>query len=551
MSRLLVILALVFLIGLPLVMRRDEQRTFARDARRLIVLSPHNEQIRFEFGRAFSDWHERRYGEPVEVIWNTPGGTSDIRRMLVSQYRAALRDGRPIGGNADLLFGGGSYEFTELKKPIEVEVRAGDGLEKRTTTVLAPIDFDDAFLRGVYGDENRIGDDPLYDPDRYWFGAALSGFGILYNRDVLDELGVPAPSQWRNLADPRLIGAVSLVNPAQSGSIATAFEAILLRRGWTDGWRILRRVAANARSFSASSARGPIDVAQGDAAAGICIDFYGRYEAQAILDAGGGDRLGYVDPPGETRIDADPVAMLRGAPEPEIAKRFIEFALSLDGQALWQFTPRSALAGIAGDNRGPERYELRRMPIRREMFEPGLLERMIDRVNPYLLATAVEKPDRNVRTFIVPIFGAMAIDEHDLLREAWRAIVSHPAYPRDGLGGRGAPAAAPDGAPAVVTAADVTDPTLREMLTLFDAMPQVQGPDGAMLTLADTTQLATIRDGWIKEQWIERRLWPAQALPSDELRRQFREFFRENYRRIVRLTSVPVASGAPANPIPP
>lgn len=545
MSRILVILALAVLIGLPLVMRRDDERAFARDARRLIVLTPHNEQIRFEFGRAFSDWHQKHHGEPVEVIWNTPGGTSDIRRILVSQYRAALRDGRAIGGNADLLFGGGSYEFTELKKPIEVEVEAAGGVEKRTTSVLAPVEFDAGFLRAVYGDTNLIGDDPLYDPDHRWFGTALSGFGIIFNRDVLAELGVAEPTEWRHLADPRLVGSASLVNPAQSGSIATAFEAILLRRGWREGWAILRRVAANARTFSASSARGPIDVAQGDAAAGICIDFYGRYEAQAILDAGGGDRVGYVDPPGETRIDADPVAMLTGAPEPELAKRFIEFALSIEGQALWQFAPREKPAGAgddthvlgvggdaigrgdAGDARGPVRYELRRMPIRREMYLAEHFDRFIDRVDPYAIATAVDKPDRNVRAFITPLFGAMAIDEHELLRAAWVAIVSHPAYPP--------PTTGSGSAPTIVSAGDVSDPTLRRMLELFDAMPEVPAPGGALLDLVDTTNLGAIRDGWIKEQWAEAALWPAQATPAEELRRTFRAFFRDNYREIVRL----------------
>lgn len=538
MARVFVILTLAVLIGLPLWLRPRASAT-RDDDRRLIILSPHNEQIRVEFGDGFSAWHESHYGEPVNVIWNTPGGTSDIRRMLLAQYRAALRSGGPLGGSADLLFGGGSYEFIELRKPIEVVV---DG-ETRSTTVLAPVEFDESFLREVYGEVNLIGDDPLWDAEGHWFGVALSGFGIVFNREALVKLGIPEPTRWADLGDPRMLGHVSLVNPAQSGSISTAFEAILLRRGWDVGWAILRRAAANARSFSASSARGPIDVAQGDAAAGICIDFYGRFEAQAVLEAGGGDRVGYVDPAGETRIDADPIAMLRGAPDPELARRFIEFALSEAGQALWQFKPRgvsdpraSRAAGETDDARtlGPRHFELRRMPIRQSMYRPPHFQRLVDQVNPFEIATAVKNPDRNGRALIAPLFSAMAIDSHHELRQAWQAIIAHPAFP----------AAAERAGDRPAMAGDTTDPVLREMLERFDAMPQFPGPRGRQIPVTDPESRALLRNGWLREEWEDERLWPSQATPADDMRRRARAFFIDQYARIVALADTQARSAS-------
>ena len=52
---------------------------------------------------------------------------------------------------------------------------------------------------------------------------------------------------------------------------------------------------------------------------GVCIDFNGRYQSQAIRSHGGGDRIAYIDPPGATMIDPDPISMLLGAPNPEMA----------------------------------------------------------------------------------------------------------------------------------------------------------------------------------------------------------------------------------------
>ena len=106
---------LAVLFGVPLFFRADSS-TQPTNAAKVIVISPHNEQIRHEFGKGFTAWHDEKYGEPAQVVWSVPGGTSEIRRMLISQYKHALETGKEPGGEADLVFGGGSYEHGVLKK---------------------------------------------------------------------------------------------------------------------------------------------------------------------------------------------------------------------------------------------------------------------------------------------------------------------------------------------------------------------------------------------------------------------------------------------------
>jgi len=65
-----------------------------------------------------------------------------------------------------------------------------------------------------------------------------------------------------------------------------------------------------------------------DVAAGMAIDQY----AETVIRLAGKDKLGFVLPADVTVLDADAVGMLNGAPSPELAKLFIEFALSKDGQ---------------------------------------------------------------------------------------------------------------------------------------------------------------------------------------------------------------------------
>ena len=277
---------------------------------------------------------------------------------------------------------------------------------------------------------NAIGAGRLYDPEQYWIGTALSGFGVVYNRDLTRLLlGRDDLSSFEDLADPRLAGWVALADPRQSGSITTTMDSILSVYGWDRGWRTLRAMAANARSFTGTSSKPPIDVSQGECAAGLAIDFYGRSQSQIVMQPGETPettRVGYVDPVGEVVIDADPVSILRGGPSPELARRFIEFCLSDEGQALWNFSASGGWVGErnppgpGGEAMGPRRYELRRMPIRRE-FTWLHRDLLIDRVDPYEAATTT--PSAGWRSAIGLMMGAFGVDTHEQLALAWKHLI--------------------------------------------------------------------------------------------------------------------------------
>ncbi|MFW6124997.1 MAG: hypothetical protein ACOC46_02515, partial [Pirellulales bacterium] len=59
----------------------------------LVIVSPHRDEIRIEFGRAFRQWYQRQTGRPARVTWLVPGGTSTIQRYLVSQFEAVGNPG--------------------------------------------------------------------------------------------------------------------------------------------------------------------------------------------------------------------------------------------------------------------------------------------------------------------------------------------------------------------------------------------------------------------------------------------------------------------------
>lgn len=499
------------LLAAPLLVRGGgEEGLPARGAPQLIVITPQAEQIRDEFARAFSAWHAARFGGPVEVVWSTPGGAIDIRRTLVSAWESRLRQELPVGGDADLVFGGGSYEFELLKR--EVVVRVGES--ERRATILEPVELPREAIEACFPQAELAGQ-RLYDPKGFWYGTALASFGIVWNGPALARLGVSPPERWSALADARLRGWVTMVNPAQSGSVLSAFESIVQRVGWKPGLALLRRAAANARTFAPSGTRGPVDVGAGDAAMAVSIDFYARFQSQAMQDAARAHGLdaapvvGFTLPKGESAVDPDPVGMLRNAPHAELARRFVLFCVSPEAQRLWQFR--------VGEPGGPTRHELRRMPIMRSMYEREMA-RFVDQVDPFADASAPAYPEPAMRAFLPTLFLSMAMDCHGVLREAWACIAAHPAFPRDRGG--------------VVTASEVTDPELRSWLERFDALPEVPTPDGPR-SIGDAAALRTLQDGWLRGGWRDRGLWNPEDRPADALRSAWQPFFRKNLESIV------------------
>jgi hypothetical protein len=92
---LAILAAAAAILALPFVLRdRPTAAEFgpARGGERVLtVITPHNDAIRQEFGRAFSRWHAERHGSPVDVRWVVIGGTTEISRFLEGQYTEAAR----------------------------------------------------------------------------------------------------------------------------------------------------------------------------------------------------------------------------------------------------------------------------------------------------------------------------------------------------------------------------------------------------------------------------------------------------------------------------
>jgi spermidine/putrescine-binding protein len=178
------------------------------------------------------------------------------------------------------------------------------------------------------------------------------------------------------------------------------------------------RLCANARYFTDSASKIPQDVGQGDSVAGMCVDFYGRSYSDEWKRADGSSRLQWVAPSGGSSLSGDPIAVLRGAQNPEVAQAFIEFVLSEPGQILWNARP--------GEKMGPIAKALRRMPVRRDMYTPEHRAIFTDGEHlPYEETGAfVYRPELTGKAFrtIRNLVRVVGIDSHEEMKSAWKAL---------------------------------------------------------------------------------------------------------------------------------
>ncbi|MBI2179699.1 MAG: ABC transporter substrate-binding protein [Deltaproteobacteria bacterium] len=193
-----------------------------------------------------------------------------------------------------------------------------------------------------------------------------------------------------------------------------AYEIILQAYGWEKGWRIITGLGANVRNFTNSASQVPKDVAIGEVAYGLAIDFY----AWAQVNEAGADKIGFVMPDNLTIITPDCMGILKGAPNREVAKAFVRFVMSTEGQKLWLLAKKTA--------DGPERFELNRFSVLPSLYELSPQTTAV-KLNPFTWQSdfAFDPQVGSQRWSIVnDLIGALVIDQKQLLTQAWKEALA-------------------------------------------------------------------------------------------------------------------------------
>ena len=368
----------------------------ALQADELVIISPHRKSIQREVIPLFKEHYQKTYQKSVEVHWLDQGGTADDIRFIKSRFEQ-----NPKTSGIDIFWGGGLSAFLELESikaftPYALKKDLADRLPKE--------------LDGL----------PLRSPGELWYAQAMSSFGIFYNKVIIQNEGFKEPKTWEDIAHVSYFGEISITDPRRSGSAGVMNNVILQAYGFSDGMTLLLKLAGNARSFTHSSSDPIKAVISGDVVASLAIDFY----ALSKINDLGPKNLGFVMPYKKTVLDPDPVAILRGAPHLEVAKRFVDFSLSKEAQALWMLPP-----GAVG---GPKTAFLGRIAVNPDAYE--LTEgRRVQAANPFTAGGFFQfdgQKAAKINIVLSDFIGATMVDHHKALKKAYQLVKDQPDHQR-------------------------------------------------------------------------------------------------------------------------
>ncbi len=355
----------------------------------LIIISPHPDSIKEVFGGSFEEWYEEKTGKTVKVEWRDAGGTSSNFKLITSEFNRT-----PNGIEIDIFFGGGTDSYLRLADK----------------DLLTSYKLPDAQLEQIPQEFHGI---PVYDSQHRWYGAVLSSFGIMYNEQLRQLKNLPEAKKWEDLGNIALINKIGAADPRESGTAHMMYEIILQTHGWEKGFALLTKLGGNVKKFSAGANAIPRDVVNGQVIYGLAIDFYAYSQIAAV----GADKIKYILPADGTVVNPDSIAILKGAPNLEIAKKFIEFVLSENAQKLWMLPE--------DDPEGPK-WE---GGLNRASVLPALYDKLDERyvvTNPFKMQVPPFPYDADKGSkrwdIVNALFGVLIIDSHKDLVDAWSTI---------------------------------------------------------------------------------------------------------------------------------
>jgi iron(III) transport system substrate-binding protein len=167
--------------------------------------------------------------------------------------------------------------------------------------------------------------------DGLWTAIADDPLVFMTNAKFLAENKLSAPASWDDLLNPAYKGLLQMADARTSGTAVTRIFSVLEVNGRDEekAFAYLKKLRANVQLYTKSGGGGTLPVGIGQAAGGIFF----------IVDALDTKAKGYdvvISFPKEgIGTAAEGIALLKGAKNPEAAKKLIDWATSPSMQSLY------------------------------------------------------------------------------------------------------------------------------------------------------------------------------------------------------------------------
>ena len=169
------------------------------------------------------------------------------------------------------------------------------------------------------------------DADGSWTGIYVGYLGFSSNAKLLKEKNVPGPQTWQDLLRPELKGQISMANPGSSGTAYTMLATIVQLMGEEKGLEYMKKLNGQIKVYQKTGTAPARMAGQGEVTVGLTFLHDAiKYQEEGMKD------LVLTAPAEGTGYEIGAVAIIKGGPDQEAAKKWVDWALSNKGQELGQ-----------------------------------------------------------------------------------------------------------------------------------------------------------------------------------------------------------------------
>jgi iron(III) transport system substrate-binding protein len=159
-------------------------------------------------------------------------------------------------------------------------------------------------------------------------GIYAGALGYSYNANELRRRRIEAPRCWADLTKPEFRGEVQVADPNTSGTAYTMLATLVQVMGEEPAFTYLRALHRNVNQYTRSGAAPARAVATGETLVGI------TFLHDAVAQKVTGAPVEIVAPCEGTGYEIGSMSIIRGARNLENARRFFDWALTAEAQAI-------------------------------------------------------------------------------------------------------------------------------------------------------------------------------------------------------------------------
>jgi len=165
-------------------------------------------------------------------------------------------------------------------------------------------------------EDNKYFQTPIY--------TGVLGYG--YNTELLAKYKMPEPKCWKDLINPAYRNEIQMANPGTSGTAFNTVATILQLMGEDQGFKFLAEMNKNVNQYTRSGTAGIRAAAKGETTIGIA------FQHDSVAQTVQGYPIKTVSPCEGTGYEIISSAIIKGGPNPEGARKWMDFVLSPAGQ---------------------------------------------------------------------------------------------------------------------------------------------------------------------------------------------------------------------------